>query len=134
MKKLFASLLILLGTSISAEAARWKCDMMAGWILDLKGRSIQLPADSNSVVVQFVPPNRMQVLQSSSDFEKTLYENMAWTQIGNMLFGQGIIQSGNVVMNVSQVLSDTESISTAVVIGDPEAKAAMGIDKCQRLN
>ena len=114
--------LLLSMVTTSLQAGTWQCDGMAGWILDLKGRSIQLPTDSSPVVVSFVPPNRMQVLQASSDFEKTTYENMVWTQIGNMFFGQGIVQSGNVIMNVSQVLSDNE------------AKAAMGIDKCRRLN
>ena len=115
MKAFVCALALVLISSV-ANAATWQCDSIGGWSLDSQGRSTQIPADPyERLVIKFVPPNRMQVIQAATDFEASLYTNMTWSIIGNANIGQGVVQSGNVILNVSEILTDTESTMAAIV-------------------
>ena len=132
MRFLLAAFLIT--NSSVASGATWQCNSSIGYVLNSNGQAVTLPNDPNdTLIIKFIPPNRMQVLKAQNQFEASIYQNMTLTQVGNTLFGQGIVQVGNVVFNMSEVLSDQESVSTAIPLGDPNTKAAMGINKCQRI-
>ena len=132
MRFLLAAFLITI--SSVASGATWQCNSSIGYVLNSNGQAVTLPNDPNdTLIIKFIPPNRMQVLKAQNQFEASIYQNMTLTQVGNTLFGQGIVQVGNVVFNMSEVLSDQESVSTAIPLGDPNTKAAMGINKCQRI-
>ena len=133
--KLSVVAFVLIMVSSIANAATWRCDSVGGWTLDTQGRATQLPADPNGIlVIKFVPPNRMQVLQAQNEFEASLYANMTWSQYGEAYIGQGVVQSGNLLLNVSEILTNTEATTAAIVLGDPNTKAAMGRNRCQRLD
>ena len=132
MRFLLAAFLITI--SSMASGATWQCNSSFGYVLNSNGQAVTLPNDPNdTLIIKFMPPNRMQVLKAQNQMEKTAYENMTWTQVGNSLFGQGIVQFGNIVYNLSEVLTDQESVLTAIAAGDPNTKAIMGTNKCQRI-
>lgn len=126
--------MFLLVWSATSNAAQWQCQSAGGWTLDTKGRATQLPADPNdNFIIAFVPPNKMQIVQSTNPLDAQMYQFLNWVQQGNVFHGSGVFTMGGATFNAAETLTDTYSTSTAIVTGHPETLAAMGRNMCRRI-
>jgi len=133
MRIIFLSVLTIIFSS-PVFAEQWQCQSAGGWMLDVNGRSIQLPPDPNDTyVIAFSPPNKMQILQSNDPLDAEIYKYLDWIKIGDKFHGNGIYTIGNAVFNVSETMDNTRSVSVATASGHPEIIAAMGINNCSRI-
>ena len=133
MRYVLLSIFIIFVTSPSF-AMKWQCQSAGGWTLDTQGRATQLPSDPNdNFIIAFVPPNKMQIVQSTDPLDPEMYKFLSWVQQGNVFHGTGIFTMGGVTFNASETLTDSYSTSAAIVTGHPEILAAMGRNTCRRI-
>ena len=133
MRYVLLSMLIVLVSSPSF-AMQWQCQSAGGWTLDTQGRATQLPGNPNdNFIIAFVPPNKMQIIQSTDPLDVQMYQFLSWVRQGNVFHGTGIFTMGGATFNAAETLTDTYSTSTAIVTGHPEILAAMGRNRCQRI-
>ena len=133
MRLVFITLFLLVWSAAS-NAAQWQCQSADGWTLDTQGRATQLPADPNdNFIIAFIPPNKMQIVQSTDPLDAQMYQFLNWVQQGNVFHGTGVFTMGGVTFNASETLTDNYSVSTAIVTGSPEFLAMMGTNTCRRI-
>ena len=133
MRYILLSMLIVL-VSFPSFAMQWQCQSAGGWTLDTQGRATQLPGDPNdNFIIAFVPPNKMQIVQSTDPLDFEIYKFLNWVNWGNVFYGAGIFTMGGVTFNVAETLTDSYSVTTAIVTGSPEVIATMGTSACRRI-
>ena len=133
MRYVLLSMLVVLVSSPSF-AMQWQCQSAGGWTLDTQGRATQLPGNPNdNFIIAFVPPNKMQIVQSTDPLDFEIYKFLNWVQQGNVFHGTGVFTMGGVTFNASETLTDNYSVSTAIVTGSPEFLAMMGTNTCRRI-
>ena len=132
MRLLLAAFLITISPVAFSET--WRCEPSSSFILDDSGQAIPLPLESHkTLIVKFIPPNRMKVLKAASPMDFPFYQNITWTKIGDTIYGQGIHPVDNFIVNLSGTFSDQEHVFTIIPIGAAKFKAGMGMSKCQKI-
>jgi hypothetical protein len=133
MRRVFLAVLFVFWSSAS-NASQWQCQSAGGWTLDTQGRATQLPADPNdNFIIAFVPPNKMQIIQSTDPLDAQMYQFLNWVKQGDVFHGSGVFTMGGVTFNAAETLTDFYSTSTAIITGHPEILSAMGKNTCRRI-
>ena len=133
MRYVLLSIFIILVSSPSFSM-QWQCQSAGGWTLDTQGRAIQSPGDpTDNFVIAFVPPNKMQIVQSTDPLDFEIYKFLNWVQQGNVFHGAGIFTMDGFTFNVAETLTDTSTTTTLIMSGHPEILAMMGRNTCKRI-
>ncbi len=123
---------ILLAAILPAHASPiWECKSGGGWSMKSDGSMTEIPASEDTVILEFQSPNKMRPVKASSAFEKKIYDEMTWEQVGDKFYGQALIRDGSNIFTVSEVLSETGSVMT-MIFRDGDVRTAIGRNVCKK--
>ena len=60
----------------ASAAPKWECTSAGGWSMAIDGRRTVVPVRNDATVLEFIPPNKMRVLNAESDIVQRWSKNL----------------------------------------------------------